>query len=208
MSKLERYNGALGRLSERKLASLTEAREPRRVLDDFWDSVTAYCLARGYWKHAKRSQRIEASANITPAFGPRFAFEKPDDLVRVYLISASEGMEPGFSYLDENGVWYADADTIYVTYISNDPAFGMDLSRWGAMFAEYVEARLALKGGPRVTNNKADLDVLIAEEKRAMNVALGVDAMEGPPAVPPLNSWVRARGGGGNRARWDGSWSS
>jgi hypothetical protein len=207
MSKLERYNGALGRLSERKLASLTEAREPRRVLDDFWDSVTAYCLARGYWKHAKRTQRIEASANITPAFGPRFAFEKPDDLVRVYLVSGSKSMEPGFSYLDENGVWYADADTIYVTYISNDPAFGMDLSRWGAMFCEYVEARLALKAGPRVTNNKADLDVLIAEEKRAMNVALGVDSMEGPPAVPPLNSWVRARGGGSGRARWDGSWS-
>ena len=207
MSKLARYNGALGRLSERKLASLTEAREPRRVLDDFWDSVTAYSLARGYWKHAKRTQRMEASANITPAFGPRFAFEKPDDLVRVYLVSGTESMEPGFSYLDENGVWYADIDTIYVTYISNDPAFGMDLSRWGAMFCEYVEARLALKAGPRITNNKADLDLLIAEEKRAMNVALGVDAMEGPPAVPPLNSWVRARGGGDNRARWDGTWS-
>ena len=208
MSKLERYNGALGRLSERKLASLTEAREPRRVLDDFWDSVTAYCLARGYWKHAKRSLRVEASANITQAFGPRYAFEKPDDLVRIYLVSDSESQAPGFSYLDENGVWYADTDTIYVTYISNDPAFGMDLSRWGAMFCEYVEARLALKAGPRITNNKADLDLLIAEEKRAMNVALGVDAMEGPPAVPPLNSWVRARGSGGNRARWDGSWSS
>ena len=205
--RLGSYNEALGALGERKLASLAENREPRRVLDDYWDGVVAYCLQRGYWKHAKRTMRIEASPSIAPAFGPRYAFEKPADLVRVYLVSDNEGMTPGFSYVDENGVWYADVDTIYVTYISSDPAFGMDLSLWGEMFTQYVNARLALKAYGRIPSNTVSKAELVAEEKRAMNVALGIDAMEGPPVAAPRNSWVTSRGGGANRARWDGSWS-
>ena len=42
--KLTVYNETLGLLGERKLASLTEQREPRRVLDGFWDQTVAYCL--------------------------------------------------------------------------------------------------------------------------------------------------------------------
>ena len=201
------YNEALGLLGERKLASLAENREPRRVLDDCWDGVVAWCLQRGYWKHAKRTMRIEASPSIVPTFGPRFAFTKPADLVRVYLVSGDERLTPGFSYLDENGVWYADADAIYVTYISDDPAFGMDLSLWGEMFTQYVVTRLALKAYGRIASSRITRELLERDEKRAMNVALGVDAMEGPPVAPPRNSWVNARGGGGNRARWDGGWA-
>jgi hypothetical protein len=37
-SKLKLYNDALGILGERRLASLTENREPRRVLDEVWDA--------------------------------------------------------------------------------------------------------------------------------------------------------------------------
>ena len=39
------YNEALGHLGERVLASLTEGREPRRVLDSYWSDVVAYALA-------------------------------------------------------------------------------------------------------------------------------------------------------------------
>ena len=205
--RLTCYNEALALLGERKLASLAENREPRRVLDDCWDGVTAWCLKRGYWKHAKRTMRIEASASLSPAFGPRRAFQKPADLVRVYIISDNERLTPGFAYVDENGVWYADVDVIYVTYISNDGAFGMDLSLWGEMFTQYVVTRLALKAYGRIPSSRVTRELLERDEKRAMNVALGVDAMEGPPVAAPRNSWVNARGGGGNRARWEGSWS-
>ena len=37
--RLDVYNGALRRLGSRRLASLTENREPRRVLDGFSPSV-------------------------------------------------------------------------------------------------------------------------------------------------------------------------
>ena len=36
--RLDVYNGALRRLGSRRLASLTENREPRRVLDDIWNN--------------------------------------------------------------------------------------------------------------------------------------------------------------------------
>src|ERR1044071_3661775 len=181
IDRLKCYNAALGQLGERKLASLTENREPRRVLDDLWGGTVAWCLTRGYWKHAKRTMRIEASQSIRPAFGPRNAFEKPSDLVRIYLVSDNERLTPGASYIDENGLWYADTDTLYVTYISDDPAFGMDLSLWGEMFTHYVVTRLALKAYGRIPSSRVTRELLERDEKRAMNVALSIDAMEGPP---------------------------
>ncbi len=50
-TKLQIFNGALRMCGERKLASLSEDRQPRRLLDDEWaDGAVDYCLgadARG-----------------------------------------------------------------------------------------------------------------------------------------------------------------
>ena len=204
-SKLAVYNIALGHLGERKLASLAENREPRRVLDDYWDATALYCLERGLWKFARRSALIDASTSITPQFGLTHAFEKPSDWIRTFVISDNERFDPPLlQYKDENGLWYADTDPLYVEYVSRDPAFGLDLSLWPETFSDYVALRLAAQACPRITNSSTRLDILKRDEKKAKAEALSKDAMDGAPAFPPTGSWVRSRAAAfSDNSRWD-----
>jgi hypothetical protein len=208
-TKLQTYNLALGHLEDRKLASLSEAREPRRVLDDFWDTTCAYALERGFWNFAMRAVQADSSASITPTFGYTYAFTKPDDWVRTYVISDSEALEPPLlRYVDEPNLWYADCDPLFVKYVSNDTAYGMDLSIWPETFTDYVSLRLAVKACKRITGNDSMLQGshgLLHREKRALAAAKSSDAMNEPPGFPPTGSWVRSRGNARADRRWDGS---
>ena len=57
--KLSIYNGALSILGERRLASLTENREPRYKLDDVWDNnFVRRLLQMGQWQFAQRTVQL------------------------------------------------------------------------------------------------------------------------------------------------------
>lgn len=198
--KLSLYNQALGHLVERKLKSLTEAREPRRVLDDFWDPCVAYCLERKSWNFAFRAQLIDKSASVVPSFGFSNAFLIPDDWVRTHLMSSSETLSPPLLQVrEEAGYWYCDVDPLYVQYVSNDPAYGMDLSRWPSSYADYVALDLAKRACKRVTGSSELLrgpEGLIKQSERASRVAAGNCAMNDPVGFAPTGSWVRSRWSG------------
>lgn len=205
-SKLALYNGALHLLGERKLASLSEAREPRRVLDDRYDMAVAEALEAGQWHFAMRSVRLDSAPDIDVAFGWQFGFTKPTDWVRTAAISASETFEPPLiRFVDEGDTWLADTDPIYVKYVSSGLEFGMDLARWPASFARYVEAQLALLVCERLTQNQSKEDRLERlVVPRARRNALNKDAMSGPtPKFMPTGRLVASRGNGGIGRRYD-----
>ena len=82
-SKLTIYNGALAVVGDRKLASLSENREPRFKLDDIWDNeIIDRVLQMGQWNFAKRTVALSASPSVSPSFGYQFAFDKPVDFIR------------------------------------------------------------------------------------------------------------------------------
>ena len=194
-SKLGLYNGALLVLGETKLASLSEARAPRRALDDAYDDVVAYCLEMGYWNWAMRAVQVDSSASVTPTFGYTYAFAKPTDFVRVYRVGSGETLDPPLlDYVDEPNYWYANCDPMYVKYVSNDTAYGMDLSIWSETFAEYVIQRLAVKTCKRITGAFPNEDMKM-DEKKAMAQARSKDAMDEPVGFPPRGTWVLSRRG-------------
>jgi hypothetical protein len=196
VSKLERYNGALLILGERRLASLSEAREPRRALDDVWDSVVSYCLEQGYWNWSMRAVQIDSSASVVPTFGYQFAFPKPDDFIRVYRQSPNEIMDPPLlDVVDEPNYWFANCDPLYVKYVSDSAAYGMDLSLWPATFSEFVDCRLALKTCKRITGKDPTEDLIKAEKKARMD-ARAKDAMNEPVGFAPTGTWVQSRSAG------------
>lgn len=200
--KLSLYNDALGWLNERKLASLTEAREPRRVLDDAWDGVVAHCLEAGVWNWSMRAQEIESSTSVEPGFGYAYAFQQPDDMQRFWQMADNPHFDPQLQYFhDEAGFWYADVDPIWVRFISNDVDYGLNIGKWTQMFADYVAARLAVRCCGRITGNDSRLDGLMRIEKKAKAQALSNDAMREPPGRLPVGSWVSSRGGGWNTSR-------
>ncbi len=152
-TKLQIYNGALSLIGDRLLASLTESRESRRLLDLVYDDdgVKA-CLEAGQWYFAMRSQKITYDPSISPTWGFRRVFDVPSDHVRTCALCSDEQFEiPLINYREEANFWYTDIDIIYVRFVSQDTNYGFDLSLWPQSFTEFVKAHFAYKISPTVT---------------------------------------------------------
>lgn len=206
VSRLTIYNGALREVGERSLASLSENREPRRLLDDVWNSgagLLDFVLQAKQWRFARRTLEIASDPDITPAFGHAYAFTKPSDHLRTCAVCSDEFMNtPLTQYQIEGNYWYADIDPIYVSYVSNDSSYGGDYTLWPANFTLWVETHLASLIAGRLTGSKADRDELIKLAKLRLKEAAATDAMESPTQFSPMGSWVRSRAGS-NPIRFD-----
>ena len=213
-TQLGLYNGALRILKERKLASLSENCEARRLLDDVWedgptgDGAVKYCLEVGQWTFATRTVQADYSPSVEPDFGYRYAFDQPDDLVDVCGIWQDEGLHtPLTRYTDEARFWYCDLQTIYVSYVSNGEDYGGDMSLWPETFKKLVEAYLAKEIAPNLTQGNDRIAIADRAFKNALLEARSGDAMRKPTKFLPTGSWVASREGrwGSRDSRWDGN---
>ena len=205
-TKLTLYNGALRLIGERAIASLTESRESRRVLDESYSPAMAYCLEQGQWNFAIRAIEALPSTSIVPAFGYANAFTKPSDWIRTTALCSDEYFrEPLLRYNDETGYWYADDEIIYVRYVSNDPEYGMDLARWPTSYTKYVETYLAADVCERLTQNATKVAQIRKDLKTAATEAKSRDAMNDASVMFPEGSWARSRRGSYGGSRYDRS---
>lgn len=209
-SQLFIYNEALFHLGERNLASLSENREPKRVLDFFWNDVVSYCLSQGLWRFARRTVQQDASTTIVPAFGFNFAFEYPNDWIRTQIVSTSPDLDPPLlQYRDENNFIYCNATPLFWSYISADSQYGMNIGGWPENFVDYVVFRLAARACMRIANDKDLRKELVGEENKARRTAKANEAENDPPGLPPVSIWARARRGAfGPGGLWYGSGGS
>jgi hypothetical protein len=195
-TKLSLYQGALRMLAERKLSSISEAREARYLLDDVWDDgAIDDCLQMGQWKFAMRTSELTYSPSVDTPFGYQYAFDRPTDFIRLAAISADEYFEMPLSRYDVDGnYWYADLETLYVRYVSNDASYGSDYSLWPANFSKLVQAYLASEIVTALTNAQVKKDDIKKDLKEALSAALATDAQAGPPVFQPRGYWAMARG--------------
>lgn len=204
-SRLALYNGALMYCQERALASLTENREPRYLLDNVWDDGgVQHCLEQGQWVFAMRTTKQTYDPNYTPAFGLKKAFPKPSDWVATSAVCQDEYFKvPLLEYADEAGYWFADLEDIYVKIVSNDVAYGMNLALWPSTFTDYVKQYFAGRIVGKLTG-KESLDAKLngppgRPENGTVHAALitakNRDAMARPTTFPAKGTWVRSRAG-------------
>lgn len=197
--KLSIYNLALGHLGQRRIASLSEAREPRRVLDDFWNQVQGLCLEEAAWNWFLRVVQMDASQSVTPAFGFAYAFPLPTDWVRTKRVSTVETFNPpDFDYKEEPGYIYHNFTPLYLEYVSNNAEYGTNLGAWPATFTAWVAFKLAEYACFRITGSDRLLEGekgIIKRGHRAKIKAKANDALNTPPGQPPSGTWVRSRRG-------------
>lgn len=195
--RLSLYNGALRICGERKLASLAENREPRRLLDDVWDGgAVDYCLEQGFWNFATRATQLDYDAGIDPEFGYKFAFGKPDDYVRTAAVCSDEFFNsPIVQYSDETDYWFCDLQTIWVKFISDDDAYGYNFGKWPQTFVLYAEHYLANSIAPKLTSSESKALKIEKGMKKALVDARSKDAMNEPAKFLPQGTWVGARYG-------------
>ena len=149
------YQHALRLLGERRVASLSEDREPRRVLDDAYADVVELCLGQGMWSFAMRLRTVTKTDKGNFDFASMFI--RPDDVLHVYKVAKTRDFQPEnllvHDFADTGGFWYADVDTLYVLHTSDDADFGGDLARWPQAFTFYVAATLASECAHRLTSS-------------------------------------------------------
>lgn len=201
-TQLGLYNEALRLIGERRLASLAEAREPRRVLDDIWnDGAVDACLEQGLWNFAMRAVKVTASAAV-PAFGYSYTFDKPTDWIRTAGLSFSETFNPpSTDYMEEAGLIFANGSPIYLRYVSNSTSYGKDYNLWPQSFTKYVAAFLASEAVLTLSQNDKRQDGIYKLMALRRTEARSRDAMNEAAAFPPEGGWSRARRGGTRRDR-------
>lgn len=199
-TKLSTYNQALQFLGERKLTSLASpATEQTQIeLDTAWDNgAVDYCLEQVLWNFATRSISLTYSPSVTPAFGLRYAFNKPSDWVRTGAVCSDGYFEsPILDYRDEQGYWFCDLQTIYVKYISNGVTYGNDFSLWPQTFQKVVSGYLAMETCERITQNRIKRADMEKKYFRLLFDASAKDAFNQATQLPAPGSWVRSRGYG------------
>lgn len=209
-TKLELYNNALLLLGHSTLADLTEDNEARRILDTTWDNdFVRLVLEAGMWRFAFRSQKLTPEPSITPAFGYINGYQKGSDWVRTAAICHDEYFDnPLLRYHDEVDIIYADEEEIFVRFVSDDAAFGGDLSIWPLGFQTYAEAELAGKIARKLTSDKDTIIFLYGDPHRpnsgyiekTLKEAKSRAAAKDPTRFFPPGSWTTARG----RRGWRG----
>lgn len=201
-TKLGLYNRALRVLGETKLSSLSEAREPRYILDDIYDDSLIECLEFGFWKFAIRTIEITYDPDTDPNFGYTYAFNKPIDWVRTFDVSSDENFSvPLTRVLEEANVWLADSSPIYVKYVSSDSDYGLDLSKWPAQFTMAVAHYLAMQAAPSLTQSNPRIDYITKQFGYWKSQSLSNDAMNGAVGTLPVGSWLSARSTNSNKSR-------
>lgn len=201
-TKLSLYNDALFALGERKLAALTENREPRRALDEVYDGAVKYCLEAGQWLFAQRTTHLIPDPAIAPPFGYTNAFAKPSDFLRLTKMCSDSYLNtPLTQYSEEKGYWFAPVSDLYVSYVSDDTQYGMDLSIWPEAFTNYVSLYLASIVCDRLTQSATKTTTLEKKVKAALTEAKSRSAMEQGTKFLPPGRWGSARSGGSAKDR-------
>lgn len=198
-NKLRLYKRACRHLKQTPIAALTDDIFIRYELDDVYSEALDGALMEGDWNFAMRTVAIEHSTDVEPSFGYSYAFEKPEDWVRTSAISANGSLWPPIGpegFADETTNWHADCDPLYVSYVSNDNNFGLNLANWPETFAEFVALDLAYRIAPTVTGMaKQDKDDLFKQRNMALRNARAKDARNQASQSPPPGRLVTARRG-------------
>lgn len=194
-SRLSIYKAALRYLGNAAgLSSLTEASPSRYALDDAWQGAGEYMLAKGLWNFAIRTSQLQQDEDEEALFGYQYVFSKPDDWVRTVSISNDPAFQVGFEdFADETNYWYANSDTLYARYVSNDDTYGWNVGAWRQPFAEAFACYLAFQCGLPLSSDKSNRNDLFNLSKTLLTEAKTLDAVDERVARSPAGRLVLSR---------------
>lgn len=211
-TRLGIYNGALDLCGELPLASLTEVRKARSLLDRVWtEGGVRGALEMGQWTFAMRAAQFDYNASFTAPFGYARQFTKPTDWVLTSGVFQDSFMKiPQLQYTEEQGFWFADVDSLWIKYVSDDISYGGNLNGWPITFLDYVKAYFASRIIHNISGSSERVTFLMGPPAnpthgwlhKTLVEAKNRCAMTGPTTFPQNGTWARARRNGRNSAIW------
>lgn len=203
--RLSIYRGTLRLLGPSNLASLTEDRPERHVLDGIWQDAGDHILQSGLWNHAIRTVEMSYDEDVEPLFGYQHAFSHPDDYVRTASISGTADFREGlYDYETETSYWHANPDTIYVRYVSNDDAYGWNVGAWPPSIALAIQAYMAFESGLPISSDRGNRNDMYQLFEKRLAKAKILDAVDERVRQKPPGTWTRSRNQYTGRDRYRG----
>lgn len=190
------YNDALLILGERRLASLTEDREVRHRLDTIWAyDAREYCLEVVKPRFACTVSKLTSPTTPTQ-HGYDYQFALPTDYVALAGVFSDENLESRIErYIVEGRAIACDHAEIYVRYISDDAAKGLDFTLWTPSFAKVVSAYMAKELAPRTRPDLIEIgnNAFVEASKLAVDLNSVEEAMprSKKPTTTLTEEWLQ-----------------
>lgn len=171
IDQLALYNDALLLLGQRKLSSLTEAREPRYRLDDVYSlEAIRYCLEIAKPVFARKTSKLTSSSTSTDHDFDN-VFTLPSDYVAMIEVYIDANLDrPLKRYIKENNTIACNYSTIYVRYITD----GLALTSWSPAFAKVFSAYLAREAATRLAPEEIEVVDSVFKDRVATLVDLNL----------------------------------
>ena len=182
-TKINVWREAARLLGDYRIAALTDDSVQVAAFNDSWDRTIEYVLRQAFWKFALKTIVPDISA-VGPVIGYSTVYDLPCDWLRTHAIFRSDtatALECPIDVKHQLEQMHVNVVTIYLRYISSDYA---DPDTWPEHFAYTVACRLAFENAEVITGNPARTEQMEAKWQRAMQLAVGPDAI-------PEHPWLR-----------------
>lgn len=186
---LELYNKALEILELPYLVNINDESE-RKVALDY--ALNNKCVETVFelisWGLLYKTVKILKDDAVSPDFGFQYAFDVPDDMIRIDAMSADEYFRHPMDYTREGDRFFADQTIMYLRYLSEELV--QTPSLWPTYMFNLVAAELARRCKSLTGANRDQAEARYKEYKYE---AYNTDAQRNPPQVITDGSWTRAR---------------
>lgn len=208
-TKLKLYRNAIRNCEQTPISDLTENVESRRRCDDFYDDVLVWILEQQFWLSSMRTVQIDVNAAVTPAFGYDYAHDKPADFVRRETIASDEFLQypldehqGGAAYRIEGDYIWSNVTPIYMRYVSNDAAYGLDLTKWTDGMAEAFGYELGARVCPFLTGSTDKAEELHEKAVEKAGRAGTFDSLQQTTGRLREGNWTGRRFGRSGRSNF------
>lgn len=189
------YNKALEILELDPIVSISDDSERKVKLDYALNNQaveTVFELVS--WGFLYKTVKLEKDAVADRAFGHRYTFTVPADMIRIDMISADEYFRYPLDYVRELEEFFCDVTEFYLRYLSD--AQVSTPTTWPVYVYNLVAAELAKRCSGLPGANREQAFLRYDEYK---GEAYSTDAQRNPPQVISEGSWVRSRNMGQSR---------
>lgn len=188
-SKVAICNAALAKVSNNRIASLTEGSTAGDLCNEMYERVRDRLLRRHIWNFNKKRVKL-AQLSTAPVFGWTRAYQLPSDWVRNIAIYAdAAGVNPTHGYQVEGRTILSDHESIYLVY----GARVTDPNDFDDMFREALAYALAVELAVPLAKSATLRDRMAAAFEAYVMEAQTIDGQDDPPEYPSDPGWATVR---------------
>lgn len=182
-------NAALAKVSNNRIASLTEGSTAGDLCNEMYERIRDRLLRRHIWNFNKKRVKL-AQLSAVPVFGWTYAYQLPSDWVRnIAVFPDSAGLNQTHGYEVEGRAILTDHENIWLVYGAKitDPNDFDDMFREALAYALAVELAVPLAKSATLRDRMNEAFQAYVMEAQT------IDGQDDPPDYPPESGWADVR---------------